>query len=924
MRCLFRTSAILACGAWLLLPLAAQQTGRITGVVIDSDQAILPGAQIVLKPLGLRATTDAGGRFTFLAVPTGRYTLTVSYVGFSNYTQLLTVTSQAQRLQIVMQVASRRSSIVVKAARPYGEAEAINTERTSDNILNALPESVITSLPNANVADAAGRLPGVTLERDEGEGKYLPIRGTEPRLSKVTVDGVEIPSPENGVRQVKLDVIPADLVGSLELNETLQADQEGDAIGGSVNLVTKTAGDTPTVTLYGIGGFTPIDNTRVAHELGGTLGKRFGRSKRLGAIISGSYDYNGRGIDNVEPVPGVTSSGQFFDYNADLRQYLYDRSRYGFAGALDYKANDNLTVYLRGLMSEFLDGGLRTVYNVQDVVSNPGGTPSASDEQRIGDYLISSLILGANQVLPASNMWINWQVAAARSRMLNPQFDNFGTFNYNGPASQCQFDFSATTDPNYPQWTPACYAEAYTPANWSFGFLKTGNHGIAEKMNWSGKVDAGKNYMAGATIGTLQLGAEVQNSHQFDDSYAVDYTPNDPSGIPMALFVTDYANSNYYQGHYPAGPFLDVRAQEAFAFAHPNLFTITSTQSHDPENYGLTERIPAGYAMNALDFGRFRLTTGLRVEHTGVRTLSPDTNNSLTIPGSASYTSYLPSAALQYKMDADSDVRLAFGRGISRPIPYDMTTATFLDTSTNPNTYDIGNPDLRPEYGTDYDFLYERYLQPLGMFRAGYFYKALDSPIAQLVSKGTGQYAGFLVNQPVNIGSARVEGLEVSFQQQFTYLPGALRGLGFMGNYSYAASRAYNVAPGVRTDNPRLLRQAPNTWNLNPTFDLGRVSARVGLAYNGPNIYQYNYANVPSPPPGGITGPYGDVYEITHFQVDAQAMLKLARGFSFLVSGLNLNNAPFGFYQGSATYLIQREFYHPTYSFGVHWDLPRE
>src|SRR5208283_3857098 len=120
-----------------------------------------------------------------------------------------------------------------------------------------------------------GRLPSVTLERDEGEGKYVQIRGTEPRLNNLTIDGVVVPSPEASVRQVKLDTIPADIVEAVEINKTLSARQDADAIGGSVNLVTKSAGELPTLSLEAIGGFTPIVNTRYVGQLNGTVGQRF-------------------------------------------------------------------------------------------------------------------------------------------------------------------------------------------------------------------------------------------------------------------------------------------------------------------------------------------------------------------------------------------------------------------------------------------------------------------------------------------------------------------------------------------------------------------------------------------------------------------------------------------------------------------------
>jgi outer membrane receptor for ferrienterochelin and colicin len=113
-------------------------------------------------------------------------------------------------------------------------------------------------LPNTNVADAVGRLPSVTLERDEGEGKYVQIRGTEPRLTNMMINGVEVPSPESQVRNIKMDAIPADLVDRIELSKTLSANQDADAIGGTVNLVTKTAGEKATYTLDGQGDTPPF------------------------------------------------------------------------------------------------------------------------------------------------------------------------------------------------------------------------------------------------------------------------------------------------------------------------------------------------------------------------------------------------------------------------------------------------------------------------------------------------------------------------------------------------------------------------------------------------------------------------------------------------------------------------------------------
>ena len=319
----------------LLLAVAAsgqRSTGVVTGRVVDKQGAVLPGARVKLEPGDISGATDGQGNFNFIGLAPGDYALTISYVGFATFSQQLKVAAgQPTRLEAQMKVSSLSEEVTV-VADAQGVDQAINEQRTSDNILDVMPEGVIQSLPNENIADVVGRMPGVSLERDEGEGKYVQVRGTEPRLNNTTVDGVELPAPEDNVRQFKLDTIPSDIVESVEVNKTLAANQDADAIGGTVNLVTKKAGELPTLKLEAIGGFTPIVNTRYIGLLSGTAGERFGHDKRFGALFSGSYDYNGRGIDDIEPQPDAYYSVPVYD-SMDIREYRYQRRRYGFAGS---------------------------------------------------------------------------------------------------------------------------------------------------------------------------------------------------------------------------------------------------------------------------------------------------------------------------------------------------------------------------------------------------------------------------------------------------------------------------------------------------------------------------------------------------------------------------------------------------------------
>jgi len=451
---------VLACSLSLISGAQAQSgKGSIAGRVTDSSSGALVGAQVTVQPRGISVISDARGQFFINDLEPGSYTVTITYVGFEALTQTLNVAAgQAASVDAKLDVESQNLKVLVTAERASGEAEAVNRELTADNIVQVLPSEVIRSLPNANMADALGRLPSVTIERDEGEGKYVQIRGTEPRLANLTIDGVNTPSPESGVRQIKLDAIPADIVESVEINKTLQANMDPDGIGGSVNLVTKTAGERPTVNISGMGGYTPIINGRGLVETAGTVGQRFGANKRFGALIGGTYDWNGRGIDDVEPVPDIAkftdgSTARYFEA-IDVREYRYYRSRWGLAGSLDYKPSDGSTIYVRGLYSDFKNYGDRWVYSFSDntqgikLLGSNGcatdpitglttapctGVPSFNDQIRRPDYGIGSILLGGKHVLATT--WYAWDISAARSRQVGQVGDRTASFNADGLAS---------------------------------------------------------------------------------------------------------------------------------------------------------------------------------------------------------------------------------------------------------------------------------------------------------------------------------------------------------------------------------------------------------------------------------------------------------------------------------------------------------
>jgi len=926
------------CSLWLI-PAGQAQSGKgaIAGHVSDSSGGALVGAQATVQPKGVSVVSDARGQFFISDLEPGSYTVTITYVGFAAFTQTVNVTAgQAANIEAKLGVESQNLEVLVTAERASGEAEAVNRERTADNIVQVLPSEVIRSLPNANMADALGRLPSVTIERDEGEGKYVQIRGTEPRLANVTIDGVNTPSPESGVRQIKLDAIPADIVESVEINKTLQANMDPDGIGGSVNLVTKTAGERPTVSVSGMGGYTPIVNGRGLVETAATVGQRFGTSKRLGVLIGGTYDWNGRGIDDLEPVPDLATVGgqqvRIFD-SMDIREYRYYRSRWGLAGSADYKPSDGSTIYIRGLYSDFKNYGDRWVYSINDNLYNNGGPPSFNDQIRRPDYGIGSLLLGGKHVLTTT--WYAWDISASRSRQIGGVGDRTASFNADGLAtSSCQYDLANTKSLYLPQWTPSCFTEAYTnQSNFPLYRMQV-NHGLTAQLNLQGSGAAAKRYHLGSHLSTIEIGGKFRNAHKFANTFTDNYFPSG-TGNPLLLsqFPSKFSNSNYYNGAYKLGPdpsFTDIyNAFSADLAANPGNYTLAQDTS---SQFDFIEKVSAGYVMNTIDFNKIRLVAGVRFEGTNLDTATPVfTTDPVTgnpvFSGitklNGSYVKVLPSASLRFALKKDTNLRLVYSRGFSRPNPQDIAQAVSVDNTANPILVGLGNPNLRAETADNIDVLFEHYLNPFGIITAGYFYKNLTDPIIthQFNNVTTGTFGSTTcgapptgtpcrVTQPVNAGSAWLNGFEAAYLQHLTFLPGAFGGLGISANYGYTASRTSFGPDFGRTDHPRLVRNAPHTWNVSPTYDRGRVSVRVGFSYNAENIAGYG---------DGTPGPFGDNYFYPHLQFDAQGSVKMARGLSFVMYGLNLNNEVFGFYNGSPQFMVQREFYKPTVAAGFRW-----
>ncbi len=963
--------AVLAVATAVPLARLAAQTpaaGVVTGRVVDTVGAGVSSAVVFVRGTRLGATTDATGRFRIDAVPVGDYVLVVRRVGLGSDSAALSVGAGATATRDfrLRSNVTTLAAVVVRASPRLSETReaAIVRRDTAANIVTTLSGDEIRALPNANAAEAAARMPGVSTERDEGEGKFVQVRGTEPRLSNVTIDGAHVPGTETGSRVPKLDAIPSDLLGAVEISKTLTADMDADAIGGSVNLVTKTPEGRPRgyVALQG-GNQTQLSAKQAQTSF--TYGGRFGAEQRLGVLFGASYDRNNRSIQDLEGGWNVDDAGRSYPVEWDHRDYVYGRTRTGGGGAVDYRFAGGSSVFLRGLYSDFRNFGTRYRY---DIATNGDSAQLANGLQGVGTGAqftrevsnrtpIERLFgFTAGGRVPAGRVELDYSgnFSGTRQSISNYRFHDF---TYNGPDGNgvpLLYNGSNVNTPRYRFANASDSAAALNASNYALSNYSAIG-GLTTGRDDGGQVNALVHYALGGANGgdrpsTFKFGAKIRDERKSYVNTGSSYAYTGTAAAPtVAQMLSGFTDPNYYGAVAPGftlGPVPAVGAIQRFEDANPGLFkSTTNVVRNQVGSFSGTESVYSGYGMNTTDFGPLRVNVGLRVEathsgYTGNVASRPQNADGTrgayvitAVPGSQNYVDLFPSAQLRYALDAQSNVRFAVTRAIARPNYIDLAPhlqgTVCTGCATNFNNLTSGNPDLKAQHAWNYDLLGEHFFPGAGVLSGGVFYKRIADFIflRKFVYQGpVADFQGYYGRQPENGGSGHLVGAEVQYTQRLLFLPGALAGLGVDVNWTHIESKvgllgdtattAANLGRPVVKRYAQLARQAPNLANLGLTYDLGPVSARASYQYQGASIYSYG---------DGTRTASGDTYFYPHGQVDASIIANVTPLVSLQLQGLNLNNEVFGFYQGApgATYSVQRETYGRSFILGVKYGFGR-
>ncbi len=890
---LVRTVLVLA-ALLALLPTsvwAQSQSGVIIGQVFSPAGEVLDKAEIAVDGLNLKAVSNLEGAYILRGVPAGTQTVTCTYMGLETLTAEIEVVAgqtvvQDFNLSFGGEVEVRGSPLLA------GQAKALNKQKNAINISNIVAADQIGRFPDSNAAEATQRIPGISLLRDQGEGRYVLVRGTEARLNSTTVNGERIPSPEAGTRDIALDTIPADLLESIEVSKALTPDMDGDSIGGTVDLITARAPENVRVSAaLGMDYHEIVEDT--GYNANFTYGQRFG-DKKLGLLLSGSASDHSQGSDNFEP--------EYDDGDLailELRDYTFSRERYGVTADLDYRASDRSTYYLRGLWTNYIDDERRRAK--EEAPEDDAIVRSVRDREQ--ESFINSVTFGGENIA-GSSLVIDYRLAWNRSEeetafQLNSEFEH----------EDVEFDPNVSADfidPNNIQANPL---NEDINEFWFKEVEEESKKAVEEDIIGAINFTQGWYRDAGFS-GLWKAGAKyrTKTKDQYYEVFVYEYDDD----LNITDVLDDWQSETpFVGGRYDIGQFQNYRTIRSM-WENGEFELDEKSLEDDLSDFDASEDTLAAYGMVELLFGgKSTLLGGVRVENTAtdynayelVYDEEGDPVSLSPVSGDKDYTEWLPQFHFVYKLDDRSNLRAAITRSLARPNFEDI--APWVLINDEDEEIERGNPDLDVTTSWNADLMWERYLQPIGIISAGVFYKQLEDNIFFFNFDEEFNGIEYEVTQPRNGESADLWGVEVAYQNNFVNAPGILSGFGLYLNYTYVDSEA--KYPDRETT--RLQGQSEHTGNIALVFEKYGFSGRLSYNYNGKSILEI----------GGEAAE--DLWVDDHEQLDFLGRLQLTKSISLVLELINLTDEPYRVYEGVPERPRQEEYYSWWGILGVRFDL---
>lgn len=818
------------------------------------------------------------------------------------------------------------ADIVITAQRTPAKV-ARQAQKEAPNLINVQTYQEIQKLPDISTAEAVRRIPGLSLETDEGEGRYVNIRGFDADLNSTTFGGLRLPptnnaSPFGGYRAVALDSIPIGLVGAITVTKSNVPSMDAEALGGTIEITPKTVpAGAPFFAQGNIGsGFEPLRGTGILDDQL-TAGGHYGP---FSLLVTGTYNEDSRGIDDVEPAYFNDSAHPYQAIsNIQQRDYELNRKRHAYGATLRYDPDPDDGWYVRAFDAGYVESYKRPFLNL-----SPDGNTNVPGNGQLGDTLNGPSAIqfalrdenerSADRIVTAGgrNVFdgniLDYDVGYTLGTYHKP-FDYNSTFTYTPAAPNGQVSYGLTG---------AGHTPAYTIAG--AGYLDPANYQLSNFAN-STADNSDREYSAAANLehATQWTGAD-QESIKFGASARIrrkqttaqPYSYNNLDALPLSDASSGGAET-YYNGQYQNPP--DIVPGYLQSKYGPGQIAASDVTSAQQQFLDARENVFGEYVQYQAFYGPFSFLAGVRLEQTADKAHAFEAGvdqdgNPFAFPVTASnrYNNVFPSIQFRYEIEPTLIARVAYSTTIARPGFNQANAALSVDLGSG--IVARGNPNLQPATADGFDISLEKYLENAGIFSIGFFDKEISNYIVSDVLNNqslpnNGLFPGNPSNLRIvtytNAASSYARGIELNWDQHFKTLPGFLSGFGASANYTFVDS-SFQIRPGERSSLPST---SQNTANAAIFYEKYGLSLRLAAYYVSADLFAIG------------SDKSSDVFNADRTFLDFGGSYAFTENLSVYFNAKNLLDTPHTFYQGSSKRPIQREFYNQTALAGLRFDF---
>lgn len=915
--------------AWADESLSPTTQGTLCGRIVDTSKQTLPGASIYIEKLHTGVTSDINGFYTFANLDPGTYTVKVSYVGYSPIEMEIKIPKgKTLEKDVVMTEGVELQEVVVGGAF-QGQRRALNMQKNGMGITNVVSADQVGKFPDSNIGDALKRINGINVQYDQGEARFGQVRGTSADLTSVTVNGNRVPSAEGDTRNVQLDLIPADMVQTIEVNKVVTSDMDGDAIGGAINLITKNTPYQRVINATAESGYNWISE-KPLWNLGFTYGDRYFKDK-LGVMLSASYQYAPGGSDNTEFEYDVDDDGQVYLDKAEIRQYYVTRERQSYSLATDYKFNANHSISFKGIYNRRSDWENRyrmTFKKLNDepadqsiILQTKAGSGDNKDARLELQQTMDFTLDGKHQL---GKLTMDWAASYSRATEERPNERYFGVA-MKGKKNKDFFSDFTFLDKTSRQPYPSKGLGDLSQYNWGIDELTNSNQEIKEN-EWKFRLNFELPLTQGLFGNTLKFGAKYTNKDK--ERETICYSYSDAYEEVAENEWQDNLSSQIRKGFMPGDNYLNGTSFIGKSYIGDMTFAgMEGVQMLEESagNYSAQEQVTSAYLRFDQRLGqKLDAVVGLRMERTDLKYSGvnwivdnlEDEQGRLEPTGEHKhhYTNWLPSLLLKYNVNDDLKLRTSYTQTLSRP------KYSALVPSINYNIAEeeakIGNANLKPTTAHNFDLSGEYYFKSVGLVSLGIFYKRVNDVIVDEVWRATsdpnipdgllnkdGEPVKYEISRPINAYDANLIGVEVAYQRDFGFIAPALKAVGFYGTYTYTHGKTQNYQFEHRqiTDGEEVKMTGSPEHTANASLYYEKKGLNVRLSYNFASAFIDEM---------GANALLDRYYDSVSY-MDLNASYTWGKRFQTTVyaEATNLLNQPLRYYCGTKDRTMQVEYY---------------